>query len=60
MTKFDFQSQVSMSKIIEIFLIFFSLKITNLEAHFLLLTFLTAHHYSNSQNSMISFVYVDF
>ena len=37
--KMDFQSQFSMSKIIGIFLIFFSLKNTNLEAHFLLLAF---------------------
>ena len=35
--KVDFQSQLSMSKIIQILLIFFSLKKTNLEAHFLLL-----------------------
>ena len=40
MTKFDFQSQFSMSKLIESFSIFFSLKNTNLEAHFLLLAFL--------------------
>ena len=32
---FDFQSQFSMSKIIRIFLIFFSLKNINLGAHFL-------------------------
>ena len=32
--KFDFQSQFSMSKIIQIFLIFFSLKNTNLGANF--------------------------
>ena len=38
--KMDFQSQFSMSKIIRIFLnFFFSLKNTNLEAHFLLLAF---------------------
>ena len=37
--KFDFQSQFSMSKIIQIFLNFFSLKNTNLEAQFLLLAF---------------------
>ena len=37
--KFDFQSQFSTSKIIQKFLIFFSLKNTNLGAHFLLLTF---------------------
>ena len=37
--KFDFQSQFPMSKIILIFLIFFSLKNTNLGANFLLLTF---------------------
>ena len=37
--KFDFQSQFSMSKIIRIFLIFFSLKNINFVAHFLLLTF---------------------
>ena len=37
--KFDFQSQFSISKIIRIFLIFFSLKNTDLEAHLLLLTF---------------------
>ena len=37
--KMDFQSQFSMSKIIRIFLNFFSLKNTNLEAHFLLLAF---------------------
>ena len=37
--KFDFQSQFSMSKIIRIFLIFFSFKNINLGAHFLLLTF---------------------
>ena len=36
---FDFQSQFSMSKIIGIFLNFFSLKNINLGAHFLLLTF---------------------
>ena len=35
----DFQSQFSMSKIIRIFLIFFSLMNINLGAHFLLLTF---------------------
>ena len=35
--KFDFQSQFSMAKIIGIFLIF-SLKDTNLGAHFLLMT----------------------
>ena len=34
MPKFDFQSQFSMSKIIRIFLNFFSLKNTNLEAPF--------------------------
>ena len=38
-SKFDFQSQFSRSKIIRIFLIFFSLKNMNLGAHFLLLTF---------------------
>ena len=68
--KFDFQRQFSVSKIIEIFLIFFSLKITNLGAHLLLLTnlitwiiwnfksdaqFLTARHFSNYQNLVISF-----
>ena len=37
--KMDFQSQFSTSKIIRIFLNFFSLKNTNLGAHFLLLTF---------------------
>ena len=37
--KFDFQSQFCMSKIIWIFMFFFSLKNTNLEAHFLLLKF---------------------
>ena len=37
--KLDFQSEFSMSKIIRIFLKFFSLKNTNLEAHFLLLAF---------------------
>ena len=37
--KFDFQSQFFMSKIIGIFLIFFSLKNMNLGAHFLLLKF---------------------
>ena len=37
--KFDIQSQFSMSKIIGIFLNFFSLKNTNLGAHFLFLTF---------------------
>ena len=38
--KMDFQSQFSMSKIIRTFLnFFFSLKNTNLEAHFLLLAF---------------------
>jgi hypothetical protein len=37
--KFNFHSQFSMSKIIRIFLIFFSLKNINLGAHFLLLTF---------------------
>ena len=37
--KMDFQSQFSMSKIIRIFLNFFSLKNTNLETHFLLLAF---------------------
>ena len=36
--KFDFQSQFYMSKIISIFLNFFSLKNINLGAHFLLLT----------------------
>ena len=36
--KLDFQSEFSMSKIIESFSIFFSLKNTNLGAHFLLLT----------------------
>ena len=35
----DFQSDFSMSKIIRIFLIFFSLKNTNLGAHILLLAF---------------------
>ena len=40
MPKFSFQSQYFMTKIIRIFLIFFSLKNTNLGAHFLLLTFL--------------------
>ena len=34
-SKFDFQSQFSTSKIIGIFLNFFSLKNTNLGAHFL-------------------------
>jgi len=38
--KFDFQSQFSTSKIIRNFLIFFSLKNTNLGAHLLLLTFI--------------------
>ena len=38
--KFDVQSQFSMSKIIGIFLIFFSLRIFNLGAHILLSTFL--------------------
>ena len=37
--KFDFQSSFSKSKIIGIFLIFFSLKNISLGAHFLLLTF---------------------
>jgi hypothetical protein len=37
--KFDFQSQFSMSKIIRIFLNFFSLKNTNLGAHYLFLKF---------------------
>ena len=37
--KSDFQSQFSMSKIIRIFLIFFSLKNTSLEEFFLLLSF---------------------
>ena len=37
--KFDFQSQLSMSNIIRIFLNFYSLKNINLGAHFLLLTF---------------------
>ena len=37
MTISDFQSQFSVSKIIRIFLNFFLLKNTNLEAHFLLL-----------------------
>ena len=37
--KFDFQSQFSMSKMIRIFLNFFSLKNINLGDHFLLLTF---------------------
>ena len=40
MPKFNFQSQFSRSKIIEIFLNFFSLNITNLGAHFLLKQFL--------------------
>ena len=44
----------------ESFSFFFSLKIINLGAHFLLLTFLTAPHYTNSQNSIISFWYIDF
>ena len=39
MPKFDFQSQFSTSKIIPIFLIFLSLKNTNLGVYFLLLTF---------------------
>ena len=39
-TKFYFQSKSSMLKIIWIFLIFFSLKNTNLGTHFLLLKFL--------------------
>jgi hypothetical protein len=34
--KFDFQSQFSMSKFIQIFLNFFSLKNTNLGAHFVI------------------------
>ena len=38
--KSDFQSQFSMSKIIQIFLIFFSLKNISSEEGFLLLTFL--------------------
>ena len=37
--KFDFQSQFSMSKIIQVFLNFFSLKNTNLESQVFLLTF---------------------
>ena len=37
--KMDFQSQFSMSKIIRIFLNFFFIDNTNLEAHFLLLAF---------------------
>ena len=42
MSKFNFQSQFSMSKIIWISLSLFSLKNTNLGTHFLLLTFLIA------------------
>ena len=38
--KFDFQSQISISKIIRIFLIFFSFNNANVGAHFLLLTLL--------------------
>ena len=38
-TNFDFQNQFTMSKIIGIFLIFFSLENINLGAHFLLSTF---------------------
>ena len=38
--KFDYPNQFSMSKIIRIFLIFWSWNDTNLGAHFLLLTFL--------------------
>ena len=37
--KFDIQSQFSMSEIIGIFPIFFSLHNTNLGAHFMLLSF---------------------
>ena len=37
--KLDFQSEFSMSKIIQIFLIFFSLKNKNLGVHFLLKLF---------------------
>ena len=47
-----------MSNIIRIFLIFFSLKNTNLGAHFLLVEFCDKI-YANSQNSTISFEYVD-
>ena len=69
MPNFDFRSQFSTSKIIRIILIiFFSLKIINLESYILFLTFLkvklrhilTTPHYTNSQNSIISFGYVDF
>ena len=64
---FDFQSQFSMTKIIEIFFNFFSRKNINLAAHFYLSLyfsndpqFLTAHIYTNSQNSIIFFGCVDF
>ena len=54
MPKFDFQIQFSMSKVIWIFLIFFSLKNTKLGAHFLKI--LTKQFiFSNSQNSIILF-----
>jgi hypothetical protein len=42
--KFDFKSQFSMSKIIRIFFIFFSLKNINLGSQFLLLAFFDKIH----------------
>ena len=48
MSKFEFQSQFCMSKIIRIFLIFFSLTNTNLEAHFLLLAFFDKINFSTT------------
>ena len=46
-TRFDIHSQFSMSKIIGIFLIFFSLKNINLGAHFLLLIFFDKINFLN-------------
>ena len=46
--KLDFQSEFSMSKIIRIYLNFFSLKNTNLGAHFLLLTLFDNINFSTS------------
>ena len=47
MSKFDWQSQFSMSKIIGIFLSFFSLKNINLGTYFLWLTFFIASIYKS-------------
>ena len=54
---FDFQSEFSMSKIIWIFLIFFSLKNTNLGAHLLLLAFFDNFIFESTLNGKIEHIF---